>query len=276
LTFCWSSTPELDIDNDSCVISTFFVLSDYDNSACPEETWLEAMASHDLNKGYTGAVVINVGFNKGYNAGLFMSLFAPATKVSQVTWGNVVKTYYETHNVARDQFNCGYCGCCGDCKSDLKSDPQNYTLLNSSVHTSNNFVYVGIDLNNENVAMVNDIFSQLSSTFSIKPSNAIMKLIHAAGGEKTEIISIPKCATGDEICRIPDGNKNDGKSQNSNSVDKNIIDVLVVAVDDLVAELYSANVSHNTILTNFSIYQTRTHDNVYVNQDGNTPTIIDI
>ena len=56
----------------------------------------------------------------------------------------------------------------------------------------------------------------------------------------------------------------------------NMIDVLVVAIDDLVSELYSANKSHNTILTNLSLYQTRTHDNVYANEDGNSPTIIDI
>ena len=277
LGFNFHACHQLEIDDDadeSCVISTVFVTSDYDYSACPEERWLKAMALNDQRKGYTGAVVINIGFNKGYNIALFMSLFAPATKVTQVTWGDVVKSYFETHNVVEDQYKCGYCGCCGDCKSALKVETQYYNQVNASSslkppnHAPNNFVYVGVDLNNENVVMVNDLFSQISSVFNIRPSDAVIKLIHAAGGEKTEVISIPKCAPGDEQCKISKGTKNGRKT--------NMIDVLVVAIDDLVSELYSANKSQNTISTNFSIYQTRTHDNVYVNEDGNSPTIIDI
>ena len=241
---------------DSCVISSIFVESKYDNSNCPDELWLEAMSLHNRKNSYTGAVVLNIGFNKGYNLGLFLNLFAPNTNVTHVSWGNFVKSYYENHNVIEDKYNCGYCGCCGDCKSSLETINQyeDQVLKNSSsksgVKKPNNFVFIGVDLNMENVAMVNDCYSHVASYFNINSSDSVVKLIHAAGGEKTEVITIPKCTPGDEVCRIPLGAIN---SSNAMKQKENLIEVLVVSVDDLVAELYSVNVDKNKISTNFSI-----------------------
>jgi hypothetical protein len=74
-----------------------------DNSRCPMETWLEAMALHDDT---AHKLFVNIGFNKGYNFAIWANLFAPYSGITPMKWFKAI----DDTNVFKDwKVACGQC-----------------------------------------------------------------------------------------------------------------------------------------------------------------------
>lgn len=160
-----------------------------DNSRCPMEIWLEAMAFHDDTQ---QKLFVNIGFNKGYNFAIWANLFAPHSGITPMKWFQAI----DTTNVFKDWRVA--CGQCHDC----------YAAFNSSKwqHSENDtwVTMIGVDLNREDVELVQNVtrILEYQEKFNVNFRRITLDLHLAAGSDKEGNISIPACNSGDEQCKI--------------------------------------------------------------------------
>jgi hypothetical protein len=216
---------------DYCLASAFFIDNGhYDSSNCPKENWIEDFANYEINTGVRGHVFMNIGFNKGYNFAIFLNLFAPWTGVTPQTWHNSLNK----HIIKSDPI-CGNCGCCEDCTTVFN----NVSKLQYSPHEHHKLLFVGVDLNMYNLNMVDNLINDVKSSSTQNLKGVDFFAVHAAGGERSDVIKIPKCDSTNEQCRIPDIKR--GFAEET-------VSIPVVTVDELILELTSKNVSANKFI----------------------------
>ena len=172
-----------------------------DSSSCPDEAWLPLMADADHKERY---IMVNVGYNKGYNFANWMQLFAPATHMTPSEWFRQIdeaKTSLPWEKA---------CGECIDCR---------VAFARTSRQTSANLALFGVDLNEQNTHLLQSIMKNLNikrvgSSRNISSTAAAdigdqpnfdgvsMELHHAAVSDHDGHLAIKKCAPGEEKCAI--------------------------------------------------------------------------
>ena len=120
------------VDDVARLTEKFFSLGK-DFSNCPKEDWLQDMASVSHRTSNRKRLFINIGFNKGYNFAIWMSIFAPETGMNITKWYNAL-----LHYGIRD------CGMCSECKETSNNLIHNSTSLsNFSASESSDIILVG-------------------------------------------------------------------------------------------------------------------------------------
>jgi hypothetical protein len=169
---------------------------------------------------------VNIGFNKGYNFATWLNVFAPSWNVDASHWYEALKTM-PTLKVDH------LCGSCSDCKV----KPYQLPLVGKdpSIHI------VGVDLNKHNIDVVNATLAVIRKSKQITEDMLSVTLIHAAGGNDNAgapaTLKIPRCESGDELCKIPtDGTVLDTSIQYD--------DVPILGIDKLVRGLHLTRHKH--------------------------------
>lgn len=174
------------------------------------------MAKSEESKEYNDKeiILINIGFNKGYNFAVWLNTFT-SLNVSSSVWYDYLQKWKSMNNKVVNQVDCGNCN---DCK---------FTYNIRNINT-NRIRFIGIDLNKQNVELVSGVFSSLNTTGQLK--GVSVQLLHAAGGPRPGVLRIPKCPPGNELCRIPDS---------VNETSSNFDNVQVVTVDNIIRNISS-------------------------------------
>lgn len=207
-----------------------------DGSNCPVEAWLSRWAEYDLlveaffnhemekvdkisTKGGAGVgmkrgglhrvqysrhrkLLVNVGFNKGYNFAIWGSLFANWSGLNPVTWHQLLM---RVRPKLSSDTACG-AHACADCRTRFNIDP---SLVSQSGQMGNvsrgeKLVMLGVDLNPVNVELVGNV-----SDFIVGHDNPLLNLrgvdIHLVGAavsDKNGTMKLPVCPVTDEECAI--------------------------------------------------------------------------
>jgi hypothetical protein len=169
---------------------------------------------------------VNIGFNKGYNFATWLNVFAPSWNVDASHWYEALKTM---PTLKADHL----CGSCLDCK--VKPYEVPFVGKDPSIHI------VGVDLNKHNIDVVNSTLAVIRQSKQITEDMLSVTLIHAAGGNDNTgapaTLKIPRCESGDELCKIPtDGSVLDASLQYD--------DVPILGIDKLVRGLHLTRHKH--------------------------------
>jgi hypothetical protein len=118
---------------------------------------------------------------------------------------------------------------------------------------------IGIDLNRNNVELILNITSssQIKKLANLNFDGVTIYPIHAAGGDMCNTMRIPKCAFGEEGCKLQHDDKGDSEN------------VQIIAADQIISEfIRSHNISdkhQNNILV----------DILQIDTEGHDPAVID-
>jgi len=172
---------------------------------------------------------MNIGFNKGYNFATWLNVFAPAVNVDVTHWYDALK---KIPTLSADDL----CGACGDCRS----APFKPTIPVTPGQVDPALHIIGVDLNNASVNIVNTVLAAIRLSHNISEHQLTTKLIYGAAGSPSDLagtgvgpnkLKIPKCATGNELCKIPDDVSKLDPNTEFDYVD-------VIGVDNLVRDLH--------------------------------------
>lgn len=170
----------------------FIVDYNRDNSACPREDWLAAMAEADP---FSDKLFVNIGANKGYNLAVWMNVFLPKLEVTPAVWND---------SLARVLQNSGDCGVCQDCSASFAVSPQRTPrIFASRAHLT----MLAADLNCENLQGIERVVGQipaLSSSLATSPQAERLSLFTACAGLSNvqSRLTMTKCPFAHESCRI--------------------------------------------------------------------------
>ena len=183
-------------------------------------------------------LLINIGFNKGYNFAIWSNLFAPWTKITAFKWFNAIdKT--ELYKDWRES-----CGKCKDCFAKINESKWKHSQLDTYIQM------IGIDMNVKNVELVNKVKSNLLNMPEINFNSINFTTLLAGGSNNVSEIYLPVCNLGDEACSLSDaGSGYTSSSSNStttttstlnvpNTTDS-IVRVPLVTVEKLVSDIDS-------------------------------------
>jgi hypothetical protein len=158
-----------------------------DDSRCPQETWLEAMAESDEIPYKT---LMNIGFNKGYNFAVWANLFAPFSGIDSMKWFKAIdrtETYKDWHEA---------CGKCSDCGVRVNTSKWSFDS------NQTNITMIGMDMNKNNVDLVHKVVDILTNESGVSFHGINLKIHFAGGSDKLGDILLPLCAVGDESCSL--------------------------------------------------------------------------
>lgn len=228
--------------NDAEKISSRFVQAwgpnrwQRDGSNCPVETWLsrwaeydllvEAFFNHEMRKIEAGGsggggggggrrggphrvqysrhkkLLINVGFNKGYNFAIWSNLFASWSGLNPATWHQLIM---RMRPGLKSDAACG-AHACADCRAKFSVEP---SLVSQSGQMGNisrgdSIVMIGVDMNNDNVEMVGNITDFLygHDTPLLNLRGVDIHLVDAAISDKNGSMELPICPLTDEECAL--------------------------------------------------------------------------
>lgn len=160
--------------NDANIIAKYFYYLITDKTRCPLETWLLSFRDADPKP---NKLIIDIGFNKGFNFALWLSLWRPDLKVNVHTWHRTLK-----------EMGIKECGICKDCKSRLvkfKKTTSSTTKLNVKKDPRFFLRMIGVDINPNNLRIVENVTMSLKLKELQRPdrvswSDIKIETMHAA------------------------------------------------------------------------------------------------
>lgn len=172
-------------------IATRFKENYHDDSACPNENWLVAMANADP---LSDKIMINIGVNKGYNLAVWMDAFLPFLNITPKVWHNALL-------VDRPNLWVG-CGVCGDCNQTAYHPIEEYSNLHEKSKKSRLDVIIA-DLNCDNLNTIKDALKAIDTQFNSKMKDYLsVYSTCAALSDKLGTLTKPKCLGFDERCSL--------------------------------------------------------------------------
>ena len=193
-----------------------------DDSRCPRETWLEAMAA--VSEQPSRLLLINVGFNKGYNFAIWSALFAPWTGINPMNWFQAIDRT-DTYPNWREA-----CGKCSDCGIKVNGTKWPFSKTETFVDM------IGIDLNFHNIVLNKKTLKFLSEVKDVNFDRINITTILAGGSDKEGSMLLPTCETGDESCSLTN---HDMASASMNIATNDSVLVPLITVAKLVHDLES-------------------------------------
>lgn len=154
----------------------------------------------------TQLVLVNVGFNKGYNFAVWANVFSPSTLLTPSIWHQrveqVAKELPSHSNSSLEES----CGACNDCHVTFpRFGPDN--------NSSRRLVMFGVDMNMANLELVRRIMNSFraeSNNTSLPQATTqpnieglSLELRHAAGSDHDGSMAVERCNPGKEMCAIP-------------------------------------------------------------------------
>lgn len=147
-------------------ISKYFLYMDFDNSICPDETWLKDMRYYDPS---IRKVIVNVGYKKGYNYAKYASVWCPSSNITLQSWHNGL--IYAYNSIRQQQYapsaldkesqqEFRLCGACNECLKMYVNEPQpsghsKMKMFISAENAANKMVFYGFDINKRNADRIN-------------------------------------------------------------------------------------------------------------------------
>ena len=220
----------------------------YDYSGCPQDPWIAKMAQSTYNDKVV--VLMNVGFNKGYNFAHWINLFSPLSNITGPVWYENARKAGVLSNSADD------CGWCDDCKVSYFLKPNH-----SSLTAKKRIMLLGVDLNELNHEMVNKILEYISSNKSFKTDSISIHLKLAGVSNENSNFEVPRCKAGDELCHLPS---------------KKMQNLAVVKGSKKHIQLLTLENAYRTILANISDLPDTLRESLSKSDFDNGTTLIDM
>lgn len=102
------------MSRDSLDMALAFQAVNYDHSSCAQEFWLSMLYEVEPSP---DKVFLNVGFNKGYNFAIWLSLWMPSLGINPRSWYSSMLNHSQSEkSSSAGEMLCGYCK---DCKVNL-------------------------------------------------------------------------------------------------------------------------------------------------------------
>jgi hypothetical protein len=178
--------------NDTERFATKFVTLGNDNTGCPREDWIEAMAGSDP---FSSKVFINIGVNKGYNFAIWLNNFLPFLDVTAKAW------HQSLMNFVHSKKQWQTCGVCNDCTTEFHhissklNDSASFVKANSHIHM------LGVDLNCQNFPVIYNILSSLP-TLQNQDFASFYTLCAGLSDKPSSTGRIAPCQLGEEVCHL--------------------------------------------------------------------------
>lgn len=163
-------------------IAAEFTATRLDNSQCPREDWLALMAAADPS---SDKILMNVGFNKGYNFAVWMNVFMP--------WTNVTSAVWLDHICPKEADRVDCCGVCNDCKAE-------FPAVSTALRVQQQLTFIGVELNARNIDKVGTTMSKLLQERA--PSGVRLFTYRTAVSDGPGNLTISSCPFGEEGCSI--------------------------------------------------------------------------
>ena len=178
----------------------------HDHANCPNEVWLIDMFAADENRHLVDKVLVNVGYNKGYNFAEWLAIFAPWSGVTSELWHKAIESKVD-NPIKRP------CGVCNECKVAFAHKNQshlNATFANHSStpshHSRSRHPYltmIGVDINSANLDLLKHIAKFIEgSKGRANFRHTSMFAVTAAAGDNNSIVEAHVCNGGDEECSL--------------------------------------------------------------------------
>lgn len=214
---------------DAFLIAQYFRFLQYDGSNCPKETWLIDMHAVDPGR---DKLFVDIGFNKGYNFAIWMSLWTPELDINTKSWMNSL-----TKTMPHIEYS-ELCGYCKDCQSNMFT-LHDSSLLNNNVKeydSTRSLTMIGLDINPTNIDAVNNITSDYvmnnANSKIFDPTIPSLFTYTVAASGKTGNVSVWDCqGMVIENCKIS-GNPSRGHS------------LLAVTLDDFLDSIATSPSMH--------------------------------
>ena len=174
------------------VIARAFRALKYDKTHCPEEKWMEEMRNIDPSP---SKIIIDIGFNKGYNFAYWLNLWTPHLQVSKQYWMNRIKEALPTIS---EYDLCGYC-------KDCKGLPVSTHVLADKSYDDEELTLIGLDINPTNLWLSQRIFQTIAPPTGTGHRYKMPRLYTylAAATKADGNISVWNCTGSvNEVCKI--------------------------------------------------------------------------
>ena len=243
---------------EATAVARFFYFKNTDNTKCPYESWL--VAFRDMSPS-SKKVIINIGFNKGYNFALWSSLWVPGSGVDVSVW-------YDKLN----ELGVYECGACHDCRARLVKLTRTPRLTRKEIE--NKLVMIGVDLSAVNVNIVTRVARELNLNVSSTSQTLKIYPIQAGAMDKNGTAWSLKCGIfGDELCALlPDSQV---RKTNIQDLEANYDRITVLTVDQLVDDYIANGVIEGGASMHHSKHRNR-HivDILMVDAEGSDPLVL--
>ena len=156
---------------------------------------------------------INIGVNKGYNLALWLRIFVRGHEdMTGFRWQALLAAWERAENATLQTS----CGSCNDCVFDLPLLQPGPAAPRGDEGGGGRVTFVGVDLNEHNVRLLQSASRQLSSSSNANANATRQRaplqwvLHHAAAGNETgKLVPAYRCDPGVEECAIQSGSSRD-------------------------------------------------------------------